>query len=357
MKNIKKVLTIVPMVVCSIVGLGACGQKPHEHSLLKTDATPETCITAGNSTYYTCADCGKFYSDSEAKTEITQNSWIINATGHAYTNDNDKDCNNGCGHVRETAVFNMWDGSITDLPAPIDNTYTITTAEQLAKLAELVCAGNNFENYTFNLTADIDLKNIPWKSIGYGCIKFNSYFSGTFNGNNHTIYNVNVSGFGGGLTTVNGDEVPSTGEDGTSGVGLFGSTNKATIKNLKINNIVANGNHYVGGLVGYALDTDIDNCHVTNAQINCLYYDSEESGDKAGVVAGSIDYKSLMTNCTASNGSVVAGRDAGFMVGCASISREDFAQTNSASNITVAHDGDGANTNIVPDLLGRLSGV
>lgn len=357
MKNFKKILGIVPLVACSVVGLAACGDDPHEHSLKKTDAVSATCVTAGNTEYYTCSGCGKYYSDSKGETEIEKDSWIVNALGHAFTNDNDHDCDRSCGHIRETAVFNVWDGTKADLPTPDSNVYTITTAEQLAKLAELVNAGNHFEDCTFNLTVDIDLKNLPWTSIGYGSDDFNAYFAGTFNGNNHTIYNLNVTGFGGGMTTIPGSgEEPTVGEDGTSGVGLFGSTVGATIEGVKINNAVVNGNHFVGGLVGFALDTDINNCHVANVQVNCLYYDNEESGDKAGALAGSTDHNSLVTNSTATNCAVVAGRDAGFMVGCASINRADFAETNSATGCTVAHDGVGANTNIVPDLLGRLSG-
>lgn len=278
--------------------------------------------------------------------------------GHTYTDDADYSCDRDCGYERETTIYNIWDGTKADLPTPEDNVYTITTAEQLAKLAELVNAGNSFEGYTFNLGADINLKNLPWTSIGYGSNEFNAYFSGTFNGNNHTIYNLNVTGFGGGMTTNTGTglEEPSVGEDGTSGVGLFGATVGATIRNININTAVANGNHFVAALVGFALDTDIDNCTATNAQVNCLYYDAEESGDKAGVLAGSIDHNSLMTNCSASNSAVVAGRDAGQLVGCASINRADFAETNSAINITVTHDGVGANTNLSETLIGRLSG-
>lgn len=363
MKNLKKMLVVMPLALCSAVGLAGCGkdEDPHTHTLTKTEAVSATCTTAGNTAYYTCSGCNKHYADEAGTTEVAENSWVVNALGHAFTDNNDHSCDRDCGHIRETAVYNIWDGTKADLPTAENNVYTITTAEQLAKLAELVNAGENFEGCTFNLTADINLNNLPWVSIGYGSDDFNAYFSGTFNGNNHTIYNLNVTGFGGGMTTNTQthkeEPTPEGVADGTSGVGLFGATVGATIDGVKINTAVANGNHFVGALVGFALDTDINNCHVTNAQVNCTYYDQEESGDKAGIVAGSTDHNSLMTNCTASNGAVVAGRDGGQMVGCASINRADFvANGNSATNITVTHDGVGAGTNINEMLIGRLSG-
>ncbi|MCI5501560.1 MAG: hypothetical protein MR409_06525 [Lachnospiraceae bacterium] len=50
-------------------------------SLTKTEAKEPTCIEDGNVEYYTCT-CGKTYSDSEAKTEITDVK--IPATGHSW---------------------------------------------------------------------------------------------------------------------------------------------------------------------------------------------------------------------------------------------------------------------------------
>ncbi len=52
------------------------------HKLAKTEAKAATCTAAGNSEYYTCGDCGKYFSDAEGKNEIEENSWVIEATGH-----------------------------------------------------------------------------------------------------------------------------------------------------------------------------------------------------------------------------------------------------------------------------------
>ena len=55
------------------------------HKLTKTPAKAATCTTDGNSEYYTCGTCGKFFSDKDGKTEIVKDSWVIKAPGHKLT--------------------------------------------------------------------------------------------------------------------------------------------------------------------------------------------------------------------------------------------------------------------------------
>lgn len=55
------------------------------HDLVKTVAKNATCTEAGNSLYYTCQECGKYFLDADAKTEIKENSWVIPAKGHDWT--------------------------------------------------------------------------------------------------------------------------------------------------------------------------------------------------------------------------------------------------------------------------------
>ena len=89
------------------------------HQLTMTPASGANCTTAGNSAYYTCARCGKYFSDANGQYEIAANSWVIPATGHDYTgairykdaNEHEYLCKNGCGtyggataHVYDKAV-------------------------------------------------------------------------------------------------------------------------------------------------------------------------------------------------------------------------------------------------------------
>ena len=55
------------------------------HALTKTDAVAATCTEAGNSAYWTCSTCNKYFSDAEGETEIEKDSWIIAATDHDWS--------------------------------------------------------------------------------------------------------------------------------------------------------------------------------------------------------------------------------------------------------------------------------
>ena len=61
------------------------------HSLTKTEAKDPTCTEDGNSEYWTCSVCGKFFSDEDGTTEIEKDSWIIEAKGHSLTKTEAKD--------------------------------------------------------------------------------------------------------------------------------------------------------------------------------------------------------------------------------------------------------------------------
>lgn len=53
-----------------------------DHNLEKTEAVAATCLEEGNTEYYTCIQCGKYFADVNAETEIKENSWITSALGH-----------------------------------------------------------------------------------------------------------------------------------------------------------------------------------------------------------------------------------------------------------------------------------
>ena len=48
-------------------------------------AVAATCVTDGNSEYWSCDKCKKFFSDKDGKNEIEKDSWIISAFGHNMT--------------------------------------------------------------------------------------------------------------------------------------------------------------------------------------------------------------------------------------------------------------------------------
>lgn len=119
--------------------------------------------------------------------------------------------------------------------------YQISTATDLMNFADLV---NTSEGETLNavLTNDIDLSGVEWKPIG---VNYGDYV-GTFDGQNHTISNMNLTtamnGFGGNPTY--------------DYQGLFGVMRKgAVIKNFTLSGkvtLASDNMNYVGGAAGYA---------------------------------------------------------------------------------------------------------
>lgn len=80
-----QICTVCEYVIAPPVG--------HIHSLTPVSAVAADCTTAGNIPYYTC-DCGKWFEDDEAQTEIENHaSVVIKASGHKMENDVDEDGN------------------------------------------------------------------------------------------------------------------------------------------------------------------------------------------------------------------------------------------------------------------------
>ncbi len=58
---------------------------PTGHTLILHAAVPVTCTTAGNNEYWECVECHKYFSDENGTTEIAANSWVIDALGHTLS--------------------------------------------------------------------------------------------------------------------------------------------------------------------------------------------------------------------------------------------------------------------------------
>jgi len=266
--------------------------------------------------------------------------------------------------IYEIQVAQQWDGTIAAVPTAVNNVIEITSAKQLAGLAKAVNEGNTFDGFTIVLTKDIDLMNIEWTPIGYGDSNYvetvlsGAVFKGTFDGQNHTIYNLKITEFN------KGGAVEGT----SSGIGLFGQI-IGEVKNLAVDGAMVYGNHYVGTIVGKAINSNISNCMVRNAYVNCMYANDDESGDKAGAVVGHIakgtrqgDAASI-TNCIVIDSEVQADRDAGQVIGCLSngaVSENNMAEgnvnvsCNNSSEGLAQPDYDKSGTNITNDIIGRV---
>lgn len=85
--------TVTKAATCTESGISTrkcsvCGTEetmivpPLGHSMTATAGKAATCTEAGNSAYWTCSRCHKFFSDAAGKTEIAKDSWVIAALGH-----------------------------------------------------------------------------------------------------------------------------------------------------------------------------------------------------------------------------------------------------------------------------------
>lgn len=109
-----------------------------------------------------------------------------------------------------------------------DTEYTLENVADFLGFRDLVDAGNTFEGKTVTLATDIDLDNKLFNPIGGGwAYNGGKTFNGTFDGGNHTIYNLYVNGW---ELDATGDKHSST----SMGAGLFSSIHNATIKNISV---------------------------------------------------------------------------------------------------------------------------
>ena len=152
--------------------------------------------------------------------------------------------------------------------------YIIETAAQLVYFRNQVDAGVTYAGQFVKLGKDIDLADKPFDPIGFGYWKEakvendvdkNTVFMGTFDGGNHTIYNLYQNGW-----ELDPDKTNySTYTYSTAGAGLFASIKNATIKNLAISGAeVVFECVDMGIVVGYAQgECHFENIVVTNANI------------------------------------------------------------------------------------------
>lgn len=165
--------------------------------------------------------------------------------------------------------------------------YTVTTAEGLKNIAELVNEEWKLD-INITLTDDIDLKGIDWTPIG---IDYNHQYTGTFDGGGKTIT---------GLTVTGSDQY----------VGLFGCIGEdGKVMNVKLEGVLIESDNEmstVGGIAGWSYGT-IENCSVSG---------SVSGSGKNGLAGGVVGYQNggFLTGCS-SSAKVNAGGIAGGVAG------------------------------------------
>ena len=249
-----------------------------------------------------------------------------------------------------------WDGTAdTSWYDENETKYHISTAEQLAGLAELLNKDGdpaNFAGKTVYLDKDLDLADREWISIGNGLAQQNATqndpdwyysFNGTFDGQGHVIYNLyshdslldNEECFDeNNLATAHGRDVYTTGlfgkvYDGTiqnlgvedadiwidpNDVSTYGEgilvdfLEKSTVKNCWTTGSLTGGEYFekfIGGVVGTILDDcTVSGCYstatITGKYLGSAYNDKYVYWyyDSLGGIVGGMIYGSLsISNC------------------------------------------------------------
>jgi len=183
-------------------------------------------------------------------------------------------------------VPDLWDGSVdTTWYNDTDTEFTLTTAEQLAGLAELVDGGNNFAGKTVKLGKDLDLAGLPFNPIGHS--SNGKSFNGTFDGQGHTISNMYEQ-----------SDLSAWQYEGEY-YGLFAYTNGATIKNVTIADAyISSGRNEAAGVVGNAVNTTFSDITISNTTL--IAYNNS-----AGGVAAECYGNCSFTNITVDKDTVI----------------------------------------------------
>lgn len=194
-----------------------------------------------------------------------------------------------------------------------DKPYEISTAEQLAGLAQLVNGGTNFSGKTIKLTADIDLGDKEWTPIGNDDGSYNYYeFKGTFDGDGHIICNLNVPdtalpGLFGQATgviqnlivkgEVHADGIAGDNYCTAGGIVCYGDN--VTVQNCGFYGTIYSGNNTYGAILGSGIGATVRNCwnyvvvdediwseYIFNNRTNlpsCIVISSDDSGESMDV--------------------------------------------------------------------------
>ncbi len=254
----------------------------------------------GNATFYdtsynnnTITGSAIFYGDSSL------NSGIVTGTRTRYYNgDNQHNATQDfTGTDRPWTV--VADGVVADVSGDTyDNTTTFQTRNGGSftyKTANTIETCVQFEDINNNLNGLYTLgKDLDCSGEGSRIVvapSQNEPFTGTFNGGGHTI-NVAINGY-------NDD----------NNIGIFGNASGANISNLNITGVIHGGSYYIGSLVGYGKNLDIENVNST-ASIS-------GSGEVGGLV-GELDADigtATISNSSSSGNVSDSGEDVGGLVG------------------------------------------
>ena len=193
------------------------------------------------------------------------------------------------------SLYSGGSGTVTD-------PWVISTVDDLQKLAETVNDGESYSGKYFIQDTDLDLMGITWEPIGYTDGGY--YFSGHYDGKNHSISNATSTG--------------KVDEDGQATVGIFGCIIEGSVSNLHVKNVDffengEGGYSLAGGIAGITFDSDITNCSVENSSLKGEKTLVANNACVGGITGYSVH--GIFQNCASVNNKIISQTYAGGIVG------------------------------------------
>lgn len=212
-----------------------------------------------------------------------QRNWRTNVLGRVLTGDVNFTITVDPSYYNDYTTIRLAEGVRYDAK---EGTYYIEGAEGLLWISNNLEENNGFEGVTIKLESDVDLyeedeNGEPVCFDPIGSYRFDEGFKGTFDGQDHTISNMNQNTW----ALDNGYYYNDC------GLGLFGQLEGATVKNLKVDNASISGESALCGVVAaIAHNTTFENVTVSNS--DCADYQYY-----AGGIVGWASGESNFINC------------------------------------------------------------
>jgi hypothetical protein len=193
--------------------------------------------------------------------------------------------------------YQLWDGTQEAPAIDAEGNVLIENPAQLAGLAQLVTAGDTFQGKTITLDCDIDMGEAEWKPIGGEYGSKGTFFKGTFDGQGHSIANMQITEFdqvasaygramfyelsdGAVVKNLNVVEPDVFNEYGYLTGNVYGAVAAYAYGNVTFENVHVRGGRLlgfgkVGGILGMAADSNgktvMRNCSVEDLDIYFSY--------------------------------------------------------------------------------------
>jgi|GEM_PF-5253263 len=299
---------------CSVCGYEKTVNVPYScdhENMAHVEAKSSTCHEQGNIEYYHCPTCNHDFLDAEATQEVNHEDVVLALADHQfvkhdaninYTSGNveyytcsfeDHDATEGQYYVLEgdtyvakshDEIFNAAGSRGNDAYGTEENPYLISSVEDLlafrddvnfemetidGKATKIAGSNDTFSGKYVKLANDIDLTGVTFGN----CIgnTDDGPFSGTFDGDNHTI-----KGFS---------------KSGSDAIALFSRVTDGTLKNLNMEEVtVTTTTQRSSAFVGRLMGGTIDNCHVLSGTITGV--------KENGAIVGTTRSDCVIRNCS-----------------------------------------------------------